>query len=395
MGALSSLKILDFSALLPGPLATMFMADLGAEVVSVSAPGKPDLMNNYPPVIDELGVSASAAWLGRNKKTITLNLKKPEAVAAVKQMVKEYDIVVEQFRPGVMKKLGLDYETLKKENPALIYCSISGYGQNGPMAMRADHDINYVAISGNMLMMEATSAVASGDVSNFHLADIAGGGYMSTIAILAAVQYREKTGKGQYIDMSMLDGILPFACVEGCGVLASRKYPKGWKNLTMSGVANGPHYDVYETADKKYMSVGALEPKFYANLFQALGLTEWMDGKIINENPELLRETLQKKFKEKTRDEWTALFAEVDTCVEPVLDISEMCSNEQVIARGMTPEVPLAMHPEKTVEQIGNPIKLSESPVEYRHTAYPVGYHTKDVLKEIGLSEEEISNISC
>lgn len=152
MGALSGLKILDFSTLLPGPLATMLMADLGAEVISVSAPGRPDLMNGYPPIIDELGISATSAWLGRNKKTICLNLKKPGAVAAVKKLVHEYDIVVEQFRPGAMKRLGLDYETLKKENPALIYCSITGYGQNGPLMMRADHDINYVALSGNMLI---------------------------------------------------------------------------------------------------------------------------------------------------------------------------------------------------------------------------------------------------
>ena len=389
MGALSSLKVLDFSTLLPGPLATMFLADLGAEVVSVSAPEKPDLMNNYPPIIEELGVSASYAWLGRNKKTINLNLKKPQAVSAVKKMVKEYDIVVEQFRPGVMKKLGLDYETLRQENPALIYCSISGYGQNGPMAMRPGHDINYVALSGNMLMMDGKEPQKV-SIPNFHLADIAGGGYMSAIAILAAVQYREKTGKGQYIDMSMMDSILPFACIEGAGVLAARQYPKGWQNRTVAGTANGPHYDVYETADKKYMSVGALEPKFFAALCTTLGLPEWADGHIIQEDPEQMRTVFQQKFKEKTRAEWTEIFSKVDACVEPAYDIYEMCSNEQVIARDMIPKVPLSLDREKTVEQIGNPIKLSESPVEYRHTAYPIGYHTKDVLGQFGFAEGEV-----
>ncbi len=389
MGALSSLKVLDFSTLLPGPLCTMFLADLGADVVSVCAPGKPDLMNNYPPILDELGISASYSWLGRNKRSVELNLKNPKAVEAVKKLVKEYDIVVEQFRPGVMKKLGLDYETLRQENPALIYCSITGYGQNGPMAMKPGHDINYVALSGNMLMMDGNEPQAV-SIPNFHLADIAGGGYMSTIAILAAVQYREKTGKGQYIDMSMMDGILPFACIEGAGVLASRTYPEGWQDRHVSGVCNGPHYNLYETADKKYMSVGALEPKFFAALCNTLGLLEWADGKIINEDQAKMKEVFTAKFKEKTRDEWTEIFSKVDACVEPALDITEMAKNEQVLARGMIAKVPLSLATDKTVEQIGNPVKLSESPVEYRHTAYPIGYHTDEVMASVGMSASDV-----
>ena len=393
MGALDSLKILDFSTLLPGPLATMLLADMGAEVVSVSAPGKPDLMNGFPPMIDELGVSASVAWLGRNKKTISLNLKKPESVEAVKKMVKEYDIVVEQFRPGVMKRLGVDYETLKKENPSLIYCSITGYGQDGPMSQKAGHDLNYIGISGNMVFMnqEEPQPVS---IPNFQLADVAGGGYMTVIAILAAVQYREKTGKGQYIDLSLMDSILPFTCVEASGVLAARQYPGSWETRTVTGVANGPHYDVYETLDKKYVSVGALEPKFFAALLKTLGLPEWADGQILKEDPEKLREVFKTKFREKTRDEWTSIFAGVEACVEPVLDISEMCENSQVISRGMLPKVPLSLDRNKTVEQIGNPVRLSESPVEYRHTAYPAGYHTKEVLTRAGYDDGEISKMS-
>ncbi len=392
MGALSSLKVLDFSTLLPGPMATMLLADLGAEVVSVTAPGKHDLMNDFPPVIEELGMSASVAWLGRNKKTIELNLKKPKAVELVKKMVKEYDIVVEQFRPGVMKKLGLDYETLKKENPALIYCSITGYGQNGPLAMRAGHDINYVALSGNMVMMDGKQPAAV-NIPNFNLADVAGGSYMAVIGILAAVQYREKTGKGQYVDTAMLDGILPFAAIEGAGVLAARQYPKGWKGLTVSGTQNGPHYDVYETADHKYMSVGALEPKFFAFLCQALEVPEWADGKIIQEDQDTMRATFQRKFKEKTREEWVEIFSKAEACVEPALDIYEMCEHEQVLARDMIPKVPFSLDQTKTVDQIGNPVKLSESPVEYRHTAYPVGYHTKEVVGAYGITEEELNDV--
>lgn len=393
MGALSGLKILDFSTLLPGPLATMFLADMGAEVVSVSAPGKPDLMNSFPPMIGGLGMSASVAWLGRNKKTINLNLKKPEAVQAVKRLIQEYDIVIEQFRPGVMKRLGVDYETLKEINPSLIYCSITGYGQNGPMALKVGHDLNYAGISGNMVFMNGKDPQPI-SIPNFQLADVAGGGYMTTIAILAAVHYREKTGKGQYIDLSLMDSIIPFTCIEASGVLAARQCPGSWQTRTVSGTANGPHYDVYETADKKYMSVGALEPKFFANLCTTLDLPEWADGSIIRENPEELRKVLTAKFKEKTRAEWTEIFSRVEACVEPVLDIAEMCENEQVISRGMLPKVPLSLDNSKFVEQIGNPVNLSESPVEYRHTAYPSGYHTKEILRNMGYDEDAIAKMS-
>ena len=393
MGALTGLKILDFSTLLPGPLATMFMADLGAEVVSVTGPGKPDLMNNYPPYVGDTGLSASAAWLGRNKKTIELNLRKAESIDIVKKMVKEYDIVVEQFRPGVMKRFGLDYETLKKENPALIYCSISGFGQDGPLVNRPAHDINYLALSGNMLMMDGKTPQHV-SIPNFHLADIAGGGYMSTIAILAAVHYREQTGIGQYIDMSLMDGIVPFACIEGSGVLAARKYPEGWKNRTISGIMNGPHYDVYETADHKYMSIGALEPKFYVTLCNSLGFPEYADGKLLQDDPEAFRQAVTARFKEKTRAEWEEIFAEADACAEPVYDIEEMLDSKQIKARNLAPEVPLSTDPTQTVQQLATPIKLSESPVEYRHTGYPVGYHTQEVLSKFGISEEEITYVS-
>lgn len=392
MGALSGLKILDFSTLLPGPMATMLLADLGAEVVSVSAPGKPDLMNGFPPMIDELGVSASVAWLGRNKKTINLNLKKPESVEAVKKLVKEYDIVIEQFRPGVMKRLGVDYETLKKENPSLIYCSITGYGQDGPMAQKVGHDLNYLGLSGNMVFMNGKDPNPV-PIPNFQLADVAGGGYMTVIAVLSAVHYREKTGKGQYIDLSLMDSILPFTCVEAAGVLASRTYP-GWEKQTVTGTANGPHYDVYETKDKKYMSVGALESKFFANLCHTLGWQQWMDGKILRDDPEKLRTAFKEKFKEKTRAEWTEIFSAVEACVEPVLDIGEMCENEQVVSRGMVTKVPVSVDMAKTVEQIGNPVKLSESPAEYRHTAYPAGYHTKEILSQVGYDMESIDKMS-
>ena len=206
MGALDGLKILDFSTLLPGPYATLLLADLGAEVLKVSGRDKYDLVVHWPPEIEGSGTTAAAAWLGRNKKTIFLNLKKPSAVEAVKRLILEYDILVEQFRPGVLAKLGLDYETLRGVNPRLIYCSLTGYGQTGPLSPRAGHDINYMSRSG---VMASAGRKATGPVlTNMQVADVAVGSMNSVVGILAAVHHRDVTGRGQYIDVAMLDGMV-------------------------------------------------------------------------------------------------------------------------------------------------------------------------------------------
>lgn len=392
MGALDDLKILDFSTLLPGPLGTMLLADMGADVVSVIGPGKHDLMNDYPPFL-ERGSSASGAWLGRNKRSIFLNLKKPEGVQAVKEMVKEYDIVIEQFRPGVMDRLGVGYEALREVNPKIIYCSISGYGQNGPMAQKVGHDINYIAQSGNieLMMPDGSRRVV---MPNFQLGDVAGGGYMAPIAILSAVHHRDVTGQGQYIDLSLMDAILPFGCCEAVGALAAADGVTDWKPCTISGVVQGPHYDIYETADGKFMSVGALEPKFYANLVTTLGKPEWAEMRYLFKNMDEVRQFFTETFKSKTRDEWAEIFSTVEACVEPVYDMTEMIESPQVQAREMTPAVPVAGKPGQTIRQIGNPIKFSETPVEYRHTAYPAGHHTAEVLGGLGFSEKQIKTVS-
>ena len=206
MKALEGLKILDFTTLLPGPYATLVLADLGAEVLKVSSPSKQDIVLEYEPFVEGTDIAANEAWLGRNKRNIFLNLKHPKAIAIVKQLIQEYDIVIEQFRPGVMEKLGLGYEALKAVNPALIYCSLTGYGQTGPMAKAAGHDCNYLARSGNLAMAGYRDAGPA--PMNIQIADICVGSMNSVVGILAAVQYRNRTGKGQYIDVAMLDGLV-------------------------------------------------------------------------------------------------------------------------------------------------------------------------------------------
>lgn len=388
MGALDGLKVLDFSTLLPGPYATLMMADLGAEVLKISSRDKYDLVVHWPPKLENTDTTAAAAWLGRNKKTIFLNLKKAEAVEAVKRLVLEYDIVVEQFRPGVMAKLGLNYELLSQVNPKLIYCSLTGYGQSGPLKDRAGHDINYMSRSG---VMASAGRKATGPVlTDMQIADVAVGSMNSVIGILAAVHHRERTGEGQFIDVAMLDGMVPFNSMDGACFLAGAPAPEREGQMLNGGAV----YDFYETADGGYMSVGSLEPKFFAALCNAMQRPEWADGTILKTNLSLVKETFRAKFKEKTRDEWTEIFSHWDACVEPVLTLEEAVKDAHINERGMLPEVVLPQAPAQRVRQLGCPIKLSACPAQYRHAGYPEGWHTVEILSRMGYSTEEIKALS-
>lgn len=388
-GALKGLKILDFSTLLPGPFATTMLADLGAEVLKISGPGKADLVLDYPPFIEGTNISANQAWLGRNKKTMVLNLKKPEAVEVVKKLMMEYDIIMEQFRPSVMDKLGLGYETLAKINPRLIYCSLTGYGQTGPLSHKASHDINYLARSGNMAQAgrEETGPV----LTNMQVADVAVGAMNSVIGILAAVQYRNQTGKGQQVDIAMLDGLIPFNGMDGAAFLADGKVPKR-EGERLNG---GCLYDFYETKDGQYLSVGALEPKFWAEFCRCIGREDLIEGSVWPENVKAVKEIVKGILKEKTRDEWMAVFEGRDVCVEPVLSVPEaLAEDAHIRERKMVVEVEVPLSGGKSTAQYGTAVKLSESPAQYRHGGYPVGYHTKAVLEKLGCSDSEIESLT-
>jgi crotonobetainyl-CoA:carnitine CoA-transferase CaiB-like acyl-CoA transferase len=200
-GPLASLKVLDFSTLLPGPFASLLLADMGAEVLRIESPTRPDLLRNLPP--HDHGMSTGHAYLNRNKRSLALDLKQPQAVEVVKRLVAEYDIVLEQFRPGVMDRLGIGYDALKAINPRLIYVAITGYGQTGPLRERAGHDINYLALSG---VASYTGRQGDGPLPlGVQVADVAGGSLHGVIGLLAAVVARQQTGQGQYVDVSMTD----------------------------------------------------------------------------------------------------------------------------------------------------------------------------------------------
>ena len=387
MGALDGYRILDFTTLLPGPYATMTLADMGAEVLKVSSKDKYDRVVNWPPVIEGAQVTGTQAWLGRGKKTIHLNLKKPKAVEAVKKLVLKYDIVVEQFRPGVMNKLGVGYDQLREVNPRLIYCAITGYGQDGPFAMRAGHDINYLSRSG--IASSAGRREVGPSLYNFQIADVAGGSMNAVSSILAAIIYRERTGEGQFIDVSMQDSIIPFNSMDGAAYFAGGPMP-----ARENGLLNGGGiYDFYETADGKYMSVGSLEPKFFAALCDGMGHPEWRDGKILRTEPEMVKEVFRSVFKTRTRDEWTEVFRDLDACVEPVMDLEEVSNDEHLVRRGMWPEVEVPLTDHISVRQMGCPMHLSKCPPAYRHAGYPEGFHTEEILSSLGYSQEEIKEL--
>lgn len=385
MGSLDDLKILDFSTLLPGPYATLMLADMGAEVLKISSASRPDIVLDYPPFIGNTGVSASQAWLGRNKKTMFLNLKTGEGKAVVKELVKEYDIVLEQFRPGVMEKLGLGYEDLKAVNPKLIYCSLTGYGQTGPLRDAAGHDINYMSRSG--IISQAGRRESGPSLMNFQIADIAVGSMNSVIGILAAVNYRKNTGKGQYIDVAMVDGCVPFNSLDGAGFLVSGKEPKR-EGERLNG---GCIYDFYETKDGEYLSVGSLEPQFWSRFCTAIGREDLIEGTVYPPNIDEVKAEIRGILKTKTRDEWVEVFSHYDACVQPVLNLKEaLLEDEQVKEREMVVDVKLPLHEDVSVKQLATAVKLSECPCEYKFAGYPTGYHTKEVIEQLGMDYAEL-----
>lgn len=376
MNALTNLKILDFTTLLPGPFATMQLADMGAEVLKVSSPSKYDLVLEAEPKIK--GKSANLLWLNRNKKTMALNLKTEDGVRIVKKLIEEYDILVEQFRPGVMEKLGLGYEKLKKINPKLIYCSITGYGQSGYLSSKAGHDINYLARSG---LMSFSGTKKSGPVLyGTQIADIAVGSMNSIIAILAAVNYRNITGEGQQLDISMMDGLLPFNSLSGAQYLGGGDLPTRESDL----LNGGSNYDFYKTKDGRYFSVGSLEKKFWD------GLCEILEIKADSATDVSVKEEIRQKFMSKDFEEWLEIFKDKDVCVEPVLNLEEVVEDKNINERGLIVE--LDVDGEK-VKQFASPIKFSRTKQEYKFAGKTIGEDTADIMRKLGYSEDEIEEM--
>ena len=384
-GPLASLKVLDFSTLLPGPFASLLLADMGAEVLRIESPTRMDLLRVLPP--HDRGTSASHAYLNRNKRSLALDLKQAEALEIVRALVKEYDIVLEQFRPGVMERLGLGYEALKAINPKLIYVSITGYGQTGPYKDRAGHDINYLALAG---VASYTGREDSGPLPlGVQLADVGGGSLHAVVGLLAAVIARQHSGVGQYLDVSMTDCSFSLNAMAAAGYLACGVEP-GRESHVLNG---GSFYDYYRTRDGRWMSVGSLEPAFMQQLCETLGRPE-LAAQGLSPKPEqqkALKQALQVEFEKRSFDELCALFAEVDACVEPVLSLSEAVEHPQLKARALVSQVPRGDGSSQA--QLACPLKFSQGLPAPRHIGAAVGAHSDELLAELGFSAQRIEDL--
>ncbi len=382
---LAGIKVLDLTRLLPGPFCTLLLADLGAEVLKIEEPSG-DYARYFPPFVN--GKGTFFASLNRNKRAMTLNLKDARGVQVLKKLVAGADVLIESFRPGVMERLGVGYEALRAENPSLIYCSISGYGQTGVLRTRAGHDLNFMALSG---VLEQTGQAGQAPViPGFQLADIAGGAMHAALGIVAQLYRieREKARSGNeltgsqvagcHLDISMAEGALsfhlPVQAAQGAGV-ASRR---GEEMLT-GGVAA---YGVYETQDAKYLAVAALEPKFWQGFVEAIQAPELAGvGHLSGAEGEAARVRVAEILKTRTRDAWSEVFSALDVCVEPVFSPLEAFESELFQTREMFFELNGIRHTRLPLTANAND---SSSPPE-------LGEHTDEVLNELGLSTAEVA----
>lgn len=381
---LDGLKILDFSTLLPGPYATMTLADLGAEVIRIESPTRADPVRRLNP--KRAGISAAHAYLNRNKRSLALDLKHEAGVEVVRRLVKDYDIVVEQFRPGVMSRLGLGYEQLRAINPSLIYCSITGFGQSGPYRDRAGHDINYLSIAGVASYIGRDEPVPLG----VQVADVGGGSLHAVVAILAALAHRSKTGEGQFIDASMTDAAFSWNAMSGAAYLAGGPVP-GCGSEKLNGAS---FYDYYASADNRYFSVGSLEPQFLQAFCETMDHPEWVSLAAAGTRAatDELKAAIAAVFRSRTFAHWRETFADTDCCVEPVLTLDEASRHPHTVARGLVVDVPLADG--SSVPQMAYPVRFSETEPAYRHGGEALGQESRAILAQLGYDATDIEALA-
>ena len=389
-GALAGLRILDLSRLLPGGFCSLLLADLGAEVLKVEDTGMGDYVRWSPPYhegVEESAKSALFLALNRNKRSVRLNLKTEEGREVLLRLVREHDVLLESFRPGVLDRLGVGYERLREENPRLIYCAITGYGQDGPYTARSGHDMNYLGLNGVLAMtgeQDGPPVQASAQI-----ADLGGGALMAAVGILAAVAERERSGEGQLVDASMFDGSLSWLAMTAAQTLVEGASPRRGE-LALSGAL--VCYRPYRCADG-WITLGALEPKFWAEFCRGVGREDLIESQFERAGSEAHRQ-VEEVVAARTRGEWAAFAAEHDCCLEPVLELDEALDSDLVRARGMVAELdqPGADAP---VKLLGVPVKLSRTPGDPNRRPGPaLGEHTAAVLAELGYGEEDVARLT-
>lgn len=374
---LSGVRVLDLTRLLPGAFCTMLLADMGADVIRVEEPSGGDFMRWTPPLVD--GQSALFNALNRNKRSITLNLKSEAGRELLLQLVDGAAVLVEGNRPGVIDRLGLGWDMLHARNPKLVVCSITGYGQDGPFASRAGHDINYMATAGALGLNGERDGPAV--PLSVQVADIGGGGLQPAVAILGALVGVERGGEGRWIDVSMLDGAVSWLALAMAALGGGERVERGDQRLAGRYAC----YRTYVCKGGGFYSVGALEPKFWATLCGAVGRQDLIDVQFA-EGPEAARvhEAMESVFASKTRHEWEEKLAGLEVCCEPVLDLDEVASHPQVAARRLIART-------RTGVEVRPAVRLRS---DWRRLDPPaLGEHTAEVLAEVGVDADRLANL--
>lgn len=367
MGSLNGIRVLDLSRLLPGAYCTLLLADMGADVIKVEEPERGDYMRWYPPLRDGQSVLFDA--LNRNKRSLTLNLKHEAGRGLFLDMVGRADVVLEGNRPGVMDRLRLGWDVLRAANPKLVMCSLTGYGQTGPWAQRAGHDINYMAAVGALAMNGRRDEAPH--PLGVQAADLGGGAQQAAIAILGALVDVARRGEGRYLDVAMADGVLTWMASPLAQVAASGPLPRGGHRLTGRYAC----YGVYPCGDG-FMSVGANEPKFWKALCEALELPELIDLQYEDAEQDRVRDELARVFATATRDQWERRLDGLDVCCEPVRELDEVAAHPQLRARGMIVGT-------EGAAEVAPPLPPDEG--WRRRDAPGLGEHSAELLAEVGV----------
>lgn len=381
---LKGIRIIDLSRLLPGPYASMLLGDLGAEIIKVEEPGQGDYMRHFLPQID--GTSVFFLAVNRNKKSITLNLKKERGKKILLALIQQADVLLESFRPGVMDGLGLGYESLKEINPGLVYCSLTGYGQDGPYRDRAGHDINYLATSGVL----GITGVRGGQpvIPGVQIADLTGGMF-AVIGILSALVQKQRSGKGTYLDVAMTDGLFSVMSIHLASFMAGVPAERGGMMLSGGIVC----YNVYQTRDGGYVALGALEKKFWVNFCHGLERPDLIPGHVSPAvEGEPVYEEVKKIFMSRTTEEWREFAGGVDCCLTVVDDVAGVTKSLYVRERGLFTGVKLAGG--KTMSQVRNPVINYGDTTEVPSPPPELGQHNYEIYNGLlGLTGAEIENL--
>jgi crotonobetainyl-CoA:carnitine CoA-transferase CaiB-like acyl-CoA transferase len=386
MRALEGIRVLDLTRAVPGPYCSMLLADMGADVLLVEEALPPSGRRANTPAMSAEEAARNA--LRRNKRSIRIDLKNDEGRSLFAELARRADVVLEGFRPGVADRLKIGATTLRAMNPRLVYCSISGYGQAGPYASHAGHDLNYIAIAGALGMIGRPGAPPA--IPMNLVADLAGGGLMAAFAITLALFARTSSGEGQTIDLAMTDGVLSLLTRAASQRFSGGALPAPGRDRITGAL---PHYDVYECKDGRFLAIAPLEPWFHEKLCAAIGKPEL--AKVGEAAPTDVREAakneLRARFRERTRDEWFALLRGEDACAAPVLDLDEALRDPHNVARGMCTSVE---HPVfGSIPMIAPMPKLSATPGEVRTAGPRPGEHTREVLAELGLDGASIARL--